>query len=69
MIISVINLTRGEIADEEVQRAIRAINRQIAGDFAPYWSLGAELRLEGRSGGRPKKETPSDMRGDRKSVV
>jgi hypothetical protein len=64
MIISVINHTGGEIADEEVQRAIRAINRQIAEDFRPYWSFGAELRLEGRSGKRPSTQNLSDMRGD-----
>ena len=50
MIISVINNTNGRISDEQMQGAIRAMNRQIAQDFAPYWSLGAELRLEGRSG-------------------
>src|SRR6266705_2003681 len=64
MIISVINHTEGEIADEEVQCTIRAINRQIAEDFKPYWSFGAELRLEGRSGKRPSTKHLSDMRGD-----
>lgn len=64
MIISVINHTNGQLSDEDVQRAIRAINRQIAEDFSPYWSLGATLRLEGKSGTRPQKQTPADMRGD-----
>ena len=45
MIISVINQTNGQISDEELQIAIRAINRQIREDFEPYWSLGATLRL------------------------
>jgi hypothetical protein len=27
-----------------VQEAIRAVNRQIADDFAPYWSMAATLR-------------------------
>ena len=64
MIISVINHTAGEVSDEEMQFAIRAINRQIKEDFEPYWSLGATLRLEGRSGKQPDVQDPSDMRGD-----
>lgn len=64
MIISVINHATSQFSDEEVQVAIRAINRQIAQDFEPYWSLGATLRLEGRSGQQPEIESPSDMRGD-----
>ncbi|MBZ5552809.1 MAG: hypothetical protein LAO21_08830 [Acidobacteriia bacterium] len=64
MIISVINHTNGQIPDEEIQRVVQAINRQIAGDFEPYWSLGARLRLEGRSGKRPSKVDLADMRGD-----
>ena len=53
MIISIINHTNGKVKDEELQEAIRAINRQIAEDFEPYWSLGARLRLEGKSGKKP----------------
>jgi len=66
MIISVINHTNNRISDEELQCAIRAINRQIAEDFEPYWSMGAQLRLEGRSEKepRPNKQTLADMRGD-----
>jgi hypothetical protein len=63
MIISVINFTEGKLSDEEVQHAIRAINRQIREDFEPYWSLGATLRLEGKSTPKPKQQ-PADMRGD-----
>ena len=63
MIISIINQTNGGISDEEVQRAIRAINRQIKDDFEPHWSLGATLRLEGKSGPKPKQQ-PVDVRGD-----
>jgi len=63
MIISVINHTNGKVSDEELQEAIRAINRQVAEDFEPYWSLGATLRLEGRSG-KPDLQTLADMRGD-----
>jgi len=64
MIISVINHTSGQVSDEELQFTIRAINRQIKEDFEPYWSLGATLRLEGRSGTQPDVQYPSDMRGD-----
>jgi hypothetical protein len=64
MIISIINHTKGLLTDEEMQVAIRAINRQIAHDFEPYWSLGAELRLEGRSETKPTKHSLADMRGD-----
>jgi len=62
MIISVINHTNGEVPDEQVQHALRALNRQIEGDFAPYWNLSAELRLEGRT--RPQKNNQIDLRGD-----
>lgn len=64
MIISVINHTNGRISDEDLQTAIRAINRQICEDFEPYWSLGATLRLEGRSQKSPGKQDLADMRGD-----
>ena len=64
MIISVINHTNGEISDEEIEVAIRAINRQIREDFEPYWSFGATLRLEGRSQKSPGKQDIADMRGD-----
>lgn len=64
MIISVINHSKGLITDEELEFAIRAINRQIAEDFEPYWSFGGKLRLEGRSETSPSKDTLADMRGD-----
>jgi len=64
MIISVINHTNGRLSDAEVQVAIRAINRQIREDFEPYWSLGATLRLEGRSVATPDQQELADMRGD-----
>jgi hypothetical protein len=63
MIISVINHTDGQISDAELQTVIRAINRQIAEDFEPYWSIGAELRLEGRSDKKPSGNSLADMRG------
>lgn len=64
MIISVINHTAGQVSDEELQNAIRAINRQIREDYEPYWHIGGELRLEGKSGAKPSKQNLSDMRGD-----
>ncbi|HYV96871.1 MAG TPA: hypothetical protein VE967_05405 [Gemmatimonadaceae bacterium] len=64
MIISLINHSNGRIHDDEIQTVVRAINRQITGDFEPYWSLGARLRLEGRSEKSPSKQQPPDMRGD-----
>jgi hypothetical protein len=64
MIISVINHTDGEISDEDVHTALRAINRQIAYDFQPYWSIGATLRLEGKSAKQPDGNDLRDMRGD-----
>jgi len=64
VIISVINHTDGDISDEEIQETIRVINRQIKEDFEPYWSLGATLRLEGRSSDKPDEITTPDMRGE-----
>lgn len=64
MIISIINHTNGKISDEEVQQTLRAVNCQIKQDFEPYWSLGATLRLEGKSGKKPNEQTLADMRGD-----
>ena len=65
MIISVINLTKGAIADAALLRAIRAVNRQLREDFEPYWGFGAELRLEGKTGkGKQARFDQADMRGD-----
>lgn len=62
MIISVINHTT--IQDDEIQATLRAINRQLAQDFEPYWSFGATLRLEGPVGSKPDKIKTEEMRGD-----
>jgi hypothetical protein len=64
MQISVINHTTGKLSDEEVLEAIRAINRQIAQDYKPYWGTGGELRLEGHTGLQPDEQRLVDMRGD-----
>lgn len=64
MKISVVNHTGGTIKDEEVQRVIRAINRQIKEDFEPYWGMSATLRLEGRSTDTPNAMELPDLRGD-----
>jgi phospholipase C len=63
MIISIVNRS-ASIADAELQRVIRSINRQIAEDFEPYWSFGANLRLEGVIGKDPDKEALPELRGD-----
>lgn len=64
MLISVVNHTNGQVTDEELQFAIRAVNRQIREDFEPYWGMSAELRLEGRSTRRPDTIRIPDLRGD-----
>jgi phospholipase C len=63
MIISIVNQS-GSISDAELQTVIRAINRQITDDFEPYWSFGATLRLEGKVGKQPDKNTLPELRGD-----
>lgn len=63
MIISIVNRSK-KIKDDELQKVIRAINRQISEDFAPYWSFGATLRLEGAVGKSPDKQSLADLRGD-----
>lgn len=63
MLISVVNHT-SSIPDEQVHEALRAINRQIAEDFSPYWHMHATLRLEGRSTAKPNTTRLPDMRGD-----
>jgi hypothetical protein len=64
MLISVVNHTKGKLKDEQVLEGIRAVNRQIAHDFEPYWDFGAELRLEGTIGARPDEDKLSELRGD-----
>lgn len=63
MIISVVNLSKS-VSDPELQTVIRAVNRQVQGDFEPYWGIGATLRLEGRAGNRPDRITLPELRGD-----
>lgn len=63
MLISTVNLSE-RVGDEEVQLALRAINRQISEDFAPNWSISAVLRLEGRATDAPQREHPPELRGD-----
>ena len=54
MTISIVNHSNGQVTDEDLQKAVRAINRQIQEDFAPYWGMSAVLRLEGRSAEKPE---------------
>jgi hypothetical protein len=64
MNISIVNHSNGQVTDEDLQKAIRAINRQIQEDFAPYWGMSAVLRLEGRSAETPETVELADLRGD-----
>lgn len=59
MIISIVNDSTIK-SDDEVQEAIRAVNRQIAEDVTPYWGLSATLRLDGTGKGG----TIARVRGD-----
>jgi len=52
------------LSDKDVQEVVRAINRQIAQDFAPYWSMGAQLRLEGKVGAQPTPQSAPELRGE-----
>lgn len=62
MQITIVNLS--SIPDGEVLPAVRAINRQIAEDFTPYWDQTASLRFEGRASAKPDREKPPELRGD-----
>ena len=62
MQISVVN--RSSYRDDYVQEVIRAVNRQLAEDLAPYWHVHAQLRLEGPIGDFPDAEHPEALRGD-----
>ena len=64
MISSIVNHTT--IPDKDIQAVLRAINRQIAEDFEPYWHMGAKLRLEGRVAAAPDPHgsNPAELRGD-----
>ena len=62
MIISLINRT--DISDQEVQRVIRAINRQINEDFAPHWDIEATIKLEGALPGQVNLASLANLRGD-----
>ncbi len=45
MLISVVNRSK-TLADTDLQKAVRAINRQLEEDFYPHWQFGARLRLD-----------------------
>jgi hypothetical protein len=60
--ITILNMTEQD--DEDVLTVVRAVNRQIAEDFFPYWGQSATLRLEGRANTQPYKEKPPELRGD-----
>jgi hypothetical protein len=66
MLISIVNFTRGkkQVDDHTLLCVVRAINRQINEDFAPYWGMSASLRVEGRSVAAADDATLDDLRGD-----
>ena len=45
MLISVVNRSRG-LNDADLQKAVRAVNRQLEEDFYPHWQFGARLRVD-----------------------
>ncbi|MFC5472422.1 alkaline phosphatase family protein [Paraherbaspirillum soli] len=61
--ISVINRSN-TISDRELHRVIRAINRQVAEDFEPYWAFGGRLRLDGPTGCDADLKDLKELRGD-----
>jgi phospholipase C len=61
--ISVVNRS-STIADRELHRVVRAINRQIAEDFEPYWAFGGHLRVEGPIGSTADLQVLLELRGD-----
>lgn len=63
MMISLVNLLTSGIDDTWVQHVIRAINRQVAEDFAPHWHWTARVRLEGPHG-KLNLKTLRELRGD-----
>ncbi len=67
MTITVVN--RSDLADADLHRAIKAINRQFAEHFQPEWKFGAELSLHADApsahhGGRVSLAGLAGLRGD-----
>ena len=62
MIISIINASN--LDRREVQKTIRAVNRQLQEDVQRYWHIDVQLRLEGWAGADPDPRQPLNMRGD-----
>jgi hypothetical protein len=62
MHITLVNLSK--ISDDEVLPVVRAVNRQLTEDFAPYWDQNATVRLQNPAAVRPNRERPLDLRGD-----
>ncbi|MGH8780044.1 alkaline phosphatase family protein [Paraburkholderia sp.] len=61
--ISVVNRS-SSIAEREMHRVVRAINRQIAEDFEPYWAFGGRLRVDGPAGPSASLNQLAELRGD-----
>ncbi|GGP17623.1 phospholipase C [Silvimonas iriomotensis] len=61
--ISVVNGSK-TLSDRDIQRAIRAINRQIAEDFEPFWAFGGRLRLDASGLDGRDARALAQLRGD-----
>jgi hypothetical protein len=68
--ITFVNMLK-DVEDREIQKIIRAVNRQIADDFAPHYFLSGRLTLHGsigrpvlRDGDGGEKMRYSELRGD-----
>ena len=61
--ISVVNRSH-TVADPELHRVVRAVNRQINEDFEPYWGFGGMLRVEGPARGAVDTRSLRELRGD-----
>jgi serine protease len=67
MKISVVDLTTGAeaVRTEDLLRVIRAVNRQLREDFAPYWHMHGDLRLDQSMGPAGDRVRPHlGLRGD-----
>jgi hypothetical protein len=52
--IVILNKSRGKIEDAEIERIIKALQRQVNEHFQPVWGIGAELKFKRASAVVPK---------------
>lgn len=65
--IAIINFSRR--SDQEVQDAIRAINRQVREDFMPLWGSGRSLKMKPSSFNPSDSDTPAKDPVEADSVI